>query len=131
LQLFIVADGLQRGVLKIGRSTLGAASVIPGGRTLIGKALARLPEGPSETDRLQGTWSILAEAAAGPKRRTVALSGHDLYGLTAQLLATSALEMASLEYDVRGVVAPVQAIPLVKWEQELTRAEVSIDVFEP
>jgi short subunit dehydrogenase-like uncharacterized protein len=131
LQLFMAAGSLQRGVLKMGRSALGAASAIPGGRTLIGKALARLPEGPSEIDRLQGTWSILAEAAAGPKRRTVVLSGHDLYGLTAQLLATAALEMASLEYDVRGVVAPVQAIPLVKWEQELTRAEVSIDVFEP
>jgi short subunit dehydrogenase-like uncharacterized protein len=131
LKLFIVADNLQRSVFRVGDPAVRIARALPGGRAALDRAMSRLRGGPSEPDRANASWMILAEAAAGPKRRNVAISGHDLYGLTAQLLATAALEMATLEYAICGVVAPVQALPIARWQEELLRSGASIDVFEP
>jgi hypothetical protein len=58
------------------------------------------------------------------------MSGRDLYGLTAELLATGALAMASPDYEPTGVLAPVQAVPVESWRRELARHKVSIEVFE-
>jgi sulfur carrier protein ThiS len=57
------------------------------------------------------------------------MRGRDLYGLTAELLATGAIAMADPGYEPTGVLAPVEAVPVERWRQELVRNGVSIEVF--
>lgn len=87
--------------------------------------------GPGEDTRQKGKWTILAEARSGTEWRNVALTGTDVYGLTAELLATAALAMAEDGYDRTGVLSPVQAVGLDVLEKELVDNGVSLETFEP
>jgi short subunit dehydrogenase-like uncharacterized protein len=98
---------------------------------LVEKMLARAPEGPTEAQRESGRWTILAEARAGREWRNVTLQGNDVYGLTAETLATAAHEMAADGYDVTGVVAPVQAVPRDTLIEGLTSCGVSFETYAP
>ena len=108
-------------------------------RTILGSPLkdafervaVRGPEGPNEAAREAGKWTVLAEARSGGEWRNVTLQGNDVYGLTAELLATAAGRMATDGYDVTGVVAPVQAVGRETLLDELTKAGVSIETYAP
>ena len=129
LKVFIVANRGARLGVRIADGALRAAGST-GLRTLVDRALGRGRGGPGETDRARHAWTILAEATSNRSRRAVAMSGTDLYGLTAELLAAGAVEMARPDYEPTGVLAPVQAVSIESWRRELARHAVSTEIFE-
>ena len=103
---------------------------LPAGRTAIEQAVgvaARLRR-PSRAG-LAGSWTVLVEARSGACWRNVILSGNDPYGLTARLLAGSALRVAAT--DRSGVLAPVQAVGSDFLSASLGEAGVAIDTYDP
>jgi short subunit dehydrogenase-like uncharacterized protein len=129
LKLFLVASAPVRVGLRLLAPALKAADSV-GATALLDAALSRGKGGPGLSDRARASWAILAEATAGPRRRNVVVSGSDNYGLTAELLATGALAMAREDRQATGVLAPVQAVPLERWQHELAKHEAQIEVFE-
>jgi short subunit dehydrogenase-like uncharacterized protein len=129
LKLFVVAGGPARLGLRVLGPAWRAARSIPGMADLVAGALGRPKGGPDQTHRSSAAWTILAEATAGTRTRNVVMRGRDLYGLTAELLATGAIAMADPGYEPTGVLAPVEAVPVERWRQELVRNGVSIEVF--
>jgi short subunit dehydrogenase-like uncharacterized protein len=130
LQLFVVAGALQCAGLRYFTPLLQAAGAVPGIPGAMNGVLARFSGGPDESHRASAVWTILAEAEANGRRRNVVVSGRDPYGLTAELLATGAIEMSRPGYDRIGVLSPVQAVPLETWRTELARNDVTIEVIE-
>jgi short subunit dehydrogenase-like uncharacterized protein len=129
LKLFVVAGTRSRlGLRALGPAWRVARSV-PGVSGVVSGALGRFGGGPDATRRGRAKWTILAEATAEGRTRNVVLSGRDLYGLTAELLATGALAMAAPGYEPTGVLAPVEAVPVERWREELVRNGVSFEVF--
>lgn len=76
-------------------------------KRVLGKAIDRLPEGPSEDDRRASEWTIVAVAkgAGGTESRGI-VRGKDPYGLTAVTLVHAAEQMAGEGYDRSGALAP-------------------------
>jgi short subunit dehydrogenase-like uncharacterized protein len=103
------------------------------GRSEIGRAgaerlTARPPDGPGEAAR-RARWTILAEAGSPDGRRNVVLTGRDVYGLSARLLATGATIMATGDYRSAGVLAPVQAFGLETLQKVLIDHGVTVEAF--
>jgi hypothetical protein len=130
LKLFVVAAAPERAALRYFTPILRAAGAAPPIRNTMNGVLARFSGGPGQEERTIATWTILAEATAGRQRRNVVMSGRDPYGVAEELLATGALEMAQPGYDRKGILAPVQAVPLDTWRSELARSDVTIEVIE-
>ena len=119
LKLFSTTSPLQRVALKAGAPLMRAMGA-PGSRAI--EALAKLggsEQGPDEEQRARSKWTILAEARSGKVWRNVALTGADPYGLSADLLASCALEMAKSGCERSGVVAPVEAVGLDFLQKQL------------
>lgn len=127
-----VTSGVIEGILmKAGLPVLKMVRNSPAG-ALIDKVVDRGPEGPDDTARADGRWTILAEARDEDGRwRNVSIMGTDVYGLTAATLARSAMEMASPGYDRNGVLSPVGAIGAEALRGELEKNGVSIEIYEP
>jgi short subunit dehydrogenase-like uncharacterized protein len=130
LKLFLVTGMPGRVALRLLTPALSIANDVPRIRNLLTAALAHRTGGPDEHHRAGTSWTILAEAVAGSQTRNVVMSGRDVYGLTAELLATGALEMAQPDYGPTGVLAPVQVIPAERWQQELKDKNVTFAVYE-
>jgi short subunit dehydrogenase-like uncharacterized protein len=78
-------------------------------RGLVEKAIARMPEGPSEELRRRARFVIVCEAqGAGGTRRGV-IRGVDVYGLTAVTTVEGALRCATPGYEESGALAPSEA----------------------
>jgi short subunit dehydrogenase-like uncharacterized protein len=118
---------------RVGLKTLGPslrlALAVPGGRALIERAIASGPEGPTEDERAR-KFTILAEAVDGERWCNVAVTGADVYGLTAELLAAAALRMAESDYDGAGVMSPVQAAGLDFLQSELEKNGCEITTYQ-
>ena len=127
---FATAGPIERMGIKLGRPFTPYLKAAPV-RAVIEKVLDRLPEGPTAEQRAQSRWTILAEAHSGTEWRNVALSGRDVYGLTAEFLSAGALEIARRGPRATGVVAPVQAVGIETFEKEFTDHDVVVDVYEP
>jgi short subunit dehydrogenase-like uncharacterized protein len=126
-QTYVTLGGAQRVGLKA-LPALRAALRTPLGRNLL-EGMIGLVARPPEPGEATTPWTILAEASSGDKRRSVALSGNDVYGLSARLLATAASRMCEPDFDQKGVVSPVQAVGLDRLQKELIDNDVSIDTF--
>lgn len=100
-------------------------------KALLGKVIERLPEGPTIEQRRKSHWTILAEARSGSRWKNVALSGTDVYGLTAEFLSAGALKIAREGPLDVGVVAPVQAVGIETFQKEFAEHDVAVDTFEP
>jgi short subunit dehydrogenase-like uncharacterized protein len=98
------------------------------GRAGAERMTARLPDGPGDAAR-RARWTILAEAASADGRRNVVLTGRDVYGLSARLLAAGATIMAAGDYPAAGVLAPVQAFGLETLQKVLIDHGVSVETF--
>jgi short subunit dehydrogenase-like uncharacterized protein len=75
-------------------------------------------------------WTILAEARRGSQWRNVAITGRDVYGLSARLLAAGAAALAASEFSLSGVLSPVQALGTDFWHKELIDGGVSVEIYE-
>lgn len=102
--------GLPLGPLGAPLMTVGGMAMATPLRGALERLVARLPEGPSPTDRAAVRFTIVcdARAADGRSRRGV-LRGSDVYGTTAAALAEGALRMADPGYGESGALAPAQA----------------------
>ncbi|MFN2388066.1 MAG: trans-acting enoyl reductase family protein [Actinomycetota bacterium] len=129
LQTFVTAGRLQHAGVRFGAPAIRTLMSMPGAPKLIEKLLPT-GVGPGEEARLKGGFTILAEARAAGVQRNVAVMGKDTYGLTAELLATGALTMATDGFSGAGVLAPVQAAGLETLQDEMERHGVTIQVFE-
>ncbi len=78
-------------------------------RSAANALIARMPEGPSESDRRKARFTIVAEARAGSRVRRGSVGGPDVYGLTARTTVEGALLAADPSYDRSGALAPAQA----------------------
>lgn len=79
-------------------------------RGLLGKAIARLPEGPSADERDAVAYTLVCDARTpgGDTRRGI-LRGGDVYGITARIIAEGVVRMSAPGYDRSGGLAPSQA----------------------
>lgn len=127
LETYVTSDPIQRNLIRVGLPALKLIGKA-GGDRLLHTAIDRLPEGPNDRQR-EGKWTILAEARSGDTWRNVAISGSDVYGLTAQFLSTGALSLAS-EGSEPGVVSPVQAVGIETWQKEFNERGVSVETYE-
>lgn len=128
-RLYMTAGRAQRNAMKIALPAYRALRATPL-RGIIDGRIAKAPEGPDDAKRAKQRWTILGEARARDGWRNVALMGTDPYGLTAELLATAAVEMMSDAYDQSGVVSPVQAVGLEVARRELEAHGTTFQIFE-
>ncbi|MGI8775645.1 MAG: saccharopine dehydrogenase family protein [Actinomycetota bacterium] len=128
---YVTSGGVPLTMARIGIPLLRAVLRSPA-RPLVDKLLDLQPEGPDDSARASGKWTILAEArTVAGAWRNVSVMGTDVYGLTAATLARSAVEMASPGYDRSGVLSPVGALGVETLRDELARNGVSIETYEP
>jgi short subunit dehydrogenase-like uncharacterized protein len=127
---YVTVGSWERIGLKAGVPGLRVALALPGGRALIERAVARLPEGPDEAARARSRFTILGEAVSRDGWRNVAVTGADPYGLTAELLSAAALRMAEDDYDGAGVMSPVQSVGLELLRAELERNGCEISTWQ-
>ena len=93
-------------------------------RKALGAAIARLPEGPSESARATARFTIACEVVRGQRRRRGTITGSDVYGLTAASLAQGALIAAQGGITRSGALAPSQAFPPEEFLARLRRFDV-------
>jgi short subunit dehydrogenase-like uncharacterized protein len=130
MELYVTTGTVEGNAMRWGVPALRKLLESPA-RDLVDKALSRAPEGPTDTQRERGRWTILVEAREGNRWRNVTLQGNDVYGLTAETLATAAGHMAEENYDVKGVVAPVQAVERKLLVDVLEKHGVSFETYAP
>jgi short subunit dehydrogenase-like uncharacterized protein len=128
LELYVTLGEAQRIGLK-GLPLLRALMTISLTRSAIEGLVGRLTNPPEGAGR-NARWTILAEARSGSSARKVTLQGRDVYGLTAELLATAAVRMCEADFDQKGVVSPVQAVGLDRLQKVLIDNDVSIQTFD-
>lgn len=78
-------------------------------RSLLERAIGRLPEGPSEEQRNATTIEVVVEARGPAGARRVVLKTNDTYAFTAASCAHAAQLQARPDYKRSGVLAPAQA----------------------
>ena len=130
LRLFVTAGTFQRYALKAAVPVLRTLLALPAAKRAADRLLESLSSGQCERsgdDRARPRFTLLAEARAGDLIRNVVLTGADVYGLSAELLAFAALQMTEPGYDRTGVLAPVQAAGLEKLTEELRRLVVKLE----
>ena len=87
------SKSLARAVRSIaGPAGLGLRTPI---KRLADAAISRLPEGPSERDRLRSRFMIVCDARRGEELRRGIVTGSDVYGLTAALVVKGAIIASS------------------------------------
>lgn len=130
LRTYVTSGTAERLGMRFGAPVLGAVMKTPA-KSLVNAVVRRLPEGPDSDQRESGRWTILAEARADDGWRNVVLTGTDVYGLTARTLSFAAQTMAEDDYDGKGVVSPVGAVPVEAWVRELGEEGVEIQSYAP
>ena len=103
-------------------------------RTPVKRALdaviSRLPEGPSDEERVNARFTIVCEARRGKEMRRGIASGRDVYALTAALVVRGALIAAGRGFSGRGGLAPSQAFEPRRFLDDLDAYEVVWEVDE-
>lgn len=129
-QTFVVTGRIEGTAMRLG---VGALRVLPRGpiEKLVLTASRLLPEGPDEEARSSGGWTILVEARSGATWRNVAISGIDVYGLTARTLTAAAMYLATDPAVEPGVLSPVQALGVDRLRRCLQDHGAAIDVYAP
>lgn len=95
---------------------------------LVEKAIARMPEGPSEAERRRARFLIVCEAQSGSTTRKGVIRGVDVYGLTAVTTVEGALRCAAPGYDRSGALAPSEAFDARDFLASLEGAGVSYEL---
>ncbi|HEV1997001.1 MAG TPA: saccharopine dehydrogenase NADP-binding domain-containing protein [Candidatus Dormibacteraeota bacterium] len=79
-------------------------------RSLLDRAIQRLPEGPGEEQRAAQQWVILVEVDPGSGRQKgVWGRGVDPYGITGEIIARVASRVLRGQHRATGVVSPAEA----------------------
>lgn len=78
-------------------------------RSLTGRLVGRLPEGPTPESRAQATFTVCCEVAGHDRTHRGRISGRDVYGITAALIVKGAIEAAVGDIERSGGLAPSEA----------------------
>jgi short subunit dehydrogenase-like uncharacterized protein len=97
-------------------------------RGLVERAIAKMPEGPSEADRRRARFVIVCEARDGRGVRKGVIRGVDVYGLTAVTTVEGALRCAAPDFDRAGALAPSEAFDARDFLAALADAGVSYEL---
>ena len=97
-------------------------------RGLFGKGIARLPEGPSESDRAAARFTLVCDARTPTGTRRGVLRGHDVYGLTSKLIAEGATRMGAADFSRSGALAPAQAFDPREFVDALEPYGISVEL---
>ena len=97
-------------------------------RRATGPIIDRMPEGPSAEDRRRAHFTISAEAKGAGRSRRAAVSGPDVYGLTAATTVEGALRAADPGFDRSGALAPAQAFEPASFLDALAGFGVTYEV---
>nr|MBA2599957.1 saccharopine dehydrogenase NADP-binding domain-containing protein [Actinomycetota bacterium] len=130
LQLYMTSGRLQTLGMKVGLPVLSAALSVGPTQSAIRSVVKRVVPAPDPKEGGRRRFTILAEASSGRDRRNVVVTGADVYGLSAELLACGAMHMAEEGYDKTGVLAPVQAVDIDILQKELIDHGVLIEVHD-
>lgn len=130
LELYVTTDPVQKVLMRGSLPLLAAATGSRIGDKITQLVLDRLPEGPNDRQRAAGRWTLLAEARSGEAWRNVSLSGTDVYGLTAEFLSAGAMRMCEDDFDLTGVVSPVQVMGIDRWRKEFIDHDVVVDIYQ-
>lgn len=95
----------------------------------LGAAAVKLAPRPGRKSATR-SWSVLAEARRGQRWRNVALRGSDVYGTTAELLASAAIALASEPLEVSGMLTPIEAFGTDFLHKQLINLDVSVEVYQ-
>ena len=128
---YLATSTARRAALRLTLPLLKAAAARPPVRGLVETALGAFLSHPGDHRARNKRWTVLAEARRSGIARSVAITGSDTYGLSADLLAAGAVRLAHDPPPGGGVRAPVQAVDLSVWKDELADRGASILVFEP
>jgi short subunit dehydrogenase-like uncharacterized protein len=128
---YVTVGTARRVVLKAGLPVLRAAMELSPARAAARAALVKAVTPPRAGEAARARWTVLAEATAANARRNVVVTGTDVYGLSAELLATGAMTLAHRDRLRGGVTAPVQSTGLQTLRDVLTAHGATIEVFEP
>jgi short subunit dehydrogenase-like uncharacterized protein len=79
----------------------------------------RVGSDPSVEDQARSRWTVVAEAHSGDSRRRATLTGTDVYGLTALLLANGAAALRAGEARGAGALAPAEAFDVHEFAPRL------------
>ena len=97
-----------RSCFRAPRATAFAGLVAPLAAPVV-RLTGRFGGEPSESAREANRWVVVAEARSGLERRRATLTGRDVYGLTAALLAQGVQALRSGEARGAGALAPAEA----------------------
>ena len=87
----------------------------------------RFPIFPSEGERSQSSFAIVAAGIRGSEQARIAITGRDPYAVTVDLCARAAMELPRC--GIAGVVTPAETFSADEWLRQLTRAGI-VEVFE-
>ena len=127
---FLTTSTLRARALTPGLLLLRAAARSRAGRRALERALMTAARDPVGERARRARWTVLAEASCDGRRRAVVVSGSDVYGLSAELLASSALRLPARNDGEGGVRAPVQALGLEVLRDELEARGTTIAVYD-
>lgn len=97
-------------------------------RHLLGAVIDRLPEGPSEGQRRRSRFTLVALARGEDGRvGRGAVSGSDVYGLTAATAVHGASLLAAPGYDRAGALSPASAFDAVAFLDALAEHGLSYE----
>ena len=99
-------------------------------RSVLGKVIDRLPEGPSDPDRSACRFTIICDVTRGQKRRRGVIRGSDVYALTGASVARGAIIAAEGGISGAGGLAPSQAFDPRRFLKDLGRFDVEWEIEE-
>ena len=88
-----------------------APTLVRATHAITSRLVERTGAGPEGAMRTESTFTVLAEATRGGERVRIALTGHDPYGLTAELQVYAAERALAGAIRASGVVGPSVAFP--------------------
>lgn len=124
--------GVPLGPLSAPALTLGGVAVRGPLRRALAGLITRLPEGPDERARRAARFTVVCDArAADGRRRRGVVSGSDVYGITATIVAEGALQLAGPGYAKAGALAPAEAFDASSFLAALEPFGVALTLDEP
>ena len=78
-------------------------------RSITGRLIGRLPEGPTPESRAEATFTVCCEVVGSDRRHRGLITGRDVYGITAAFIVKGAIEAALGDIERSGGLAPSEA----------------------
>jgi short subunit dehydrogenase-like uncharacterized protein len=128
LETYLAVEKLPAAALPWGLAPLRRLAIASPLRRVLAEVAVRLAPLPGRGSAQ--SWSLLAEARRGQSWRNVAVMGTDIYGITAELLATAAITLASEPLEVSGMLTPIEAFGTDFLHKQLINLDVSVEIYQ-